>query len=154
MGKRFDTKRQSLGDFISDEVKAFEVGALALTRQAINETVDVAQTHTGKGGRMHVDTGFLRNSGVAALNSTPSGPERGEIKAKKHYDNGNDKHSQTNQSLITALANMKMGDTLVFGWTAEYAMAREATDMFVENAAAGWQARVERIAKKFLASKA
>jgi hypothetical protein len=144
---------QKLGDFISDEVKAFEKGAIAVTRMSINDIVDDANLHTGKGGRMRVKTGFLRNSGRAKLNSWPVGPTRGDPNATLgQYDNGSSVASNT-ESLVTALSTMKMGDTLYYGWTAAYAPAREAVDGFMESAIAKWRKIVETNSRKYLSQK-
>lgn len=46
---------------------------LNVIASSIDELVKQAQTPTAKGGKMRVDTGFLRNSGIASLNAPPVG---------------------------------------------------------------------------------
>lgn len=73
----------------------------AVVQKSAQDVIAVAQTPVAKGGRMPVDTGFLRNSLQSSLNgSTPlSGAE----------------------SYAMVVAQMEAGDVAEFGWTAEYA---------------------------------
>jgi hypothetical protein len=103
----------------------------ALARESIQRTVDIAQTPTGKGGRMRVDTGFLRASGQGSFNGMPSGPIRGERSEKGAYDNGN-------KPTVLQLEKLRLGSTFFFGWTANYAKYREAFDGFLESAIQRW----------------
>jgi hypothetical protein len=100
-------------------------------KASILDLVENAQHTVNEGGRMRVDTGFLRWSGVSALNVIPRGPTHGDRKAKNSYlyDGG---------SLDATLAKMKMGDTFYFGWTAHYARYRELYDGFLEGAMQQW----------------
>jgi hypothetical protein len=114
---------------------------LALMRQSLQETVDVAQTPVAKGGRMRVDTGFLRASGQSSLNGMPTGPQRGAEGGAYNW--------KENQTELT-LAGMDLGSTFFFGWTANYAKYREAFDGFLETAVQGWPQRVERIGREIV----
>lgn len=100
----------------------------ALIRQSVNDLVEDAQVSTAKGGRMRVDTGFLRNSGQMSLTGMPSGPTRG--------DEGKSYSEPVYQA---TLARVKAGDTIYFGWTAAYAGPREFHDAFLEGALQKWQ---------------
>ena len=102
---------------------------LAVFRESIQRVVDVAQTPVAKGGRMRVDTGFLRASGMASTNGMPSGPTRNEAGAQFAYSDAD---------VIVTLARMKPGDTFFFGWTAVYAKYREYEDGFLRLAAQQW----------------
>ena len=106
---------------------------VAVMRDAINETVQNMQTPVSKGGKMRVDTGFLRASGVANLGRMPSGP--GENPTRKPY-------MWSSGSLESTLAKMKLGDVFYWGWTAKYAKYREAYDGFMESALQNWQNQV------------
>ncbi len=109
----------------------------ALTRGSVQALVNQAQTPVAKGGKMRVDTGFLRASGQMSLTGMPSGPVRGDDDAKKHqYDDGNKVVS------VEILNNFKAGDTIFFGWTANYAIYREAYDGFLSSAIQNWQSIV------------
>jgi len=128
-------------------VDATEEQMLAVARNSIQAVVEDAQLEgpskknpAGKGGRMRVDTGFLRSSGVAALNAVPRGPTRGE-KDKTYTWDG--------QALLTVLMKMKLGDTFYFGWTAHYARYREVFDGFVIGATGKWQQIVDEQVRRF-----
>lgn len=107
----------------------------ALMRQSIQDVVNDMQTPVGKGGKMRVDTGFLRASGQASLNGMPTGPSRGDAGGKYTYDDG---------SVIVTIGQLKLGSILWFGWTANYAKYREAYDGFLESALQKWPQIVKR----------
>lgn len=111
---------------------------------AIEMVVNDAQLVVAKGGRMRVDTGFLRASGQMSLNGMPSGPVRPADDAKKfQYDDGT---AITPVSLI--LARASLGTDLYFGWTANYARAREAQDGFLRLAVQKWPEFVDEATRK------
>lgn len=106
-----------------------------VVRQSIQDVSRLAQTPKAKGGRMPVDTGFLRNSYMAGLNGSTS------LSGPVAYE--------------AVIAGMKMGDTFTAGWTAPYARRMEfgfvGTDslgrtynqpgnFFMENALMQWDA--------------
>lgn len=105
-----------------------------VVKQSAQDVGDLAQRPVAKGGNMPVDTGFLRNSLVAGLNGTTSlsGPD----------------------AYVLAIAGMELGDSVLFGWTANYARYVEygtqgrAGRFFMLNAAQQWQAIVARNAEK------
>lgn len=88
-----------------------------------------------KGGRMRVDTGFLRASGAISYTGMPTGPERGEPDQRYDYE-----VSVTRDKLET----LELGNTIYFGWTASYARIREAYDGFLEGALQNWSKYVNR----------
>lgn len=105
-----------------------------VVKQSAQDVGDLAQRPVAKGGNMPVDTGFLRNSLVSGLNGTTSlsGPD----------------------SYVLAIAGAELGDSIFFGWTANYARYVEygtqgrAGRFFMLNAAQQWQAIVSRNAEK------
>lgn len=103
----------------------------AVFKTAVQDLVEEAQTPQAKGGNMPVDTSFLRNSGQASLNDIPSG------------------ESNPNNMRATALVinRAKIGDRIVFGWTANYAQYMEARYAFMKRAAQNWQAIVNKAAR-------
>jgi hypothetical protein len=153
MGDRTRYKTLGLGDLLDDEVKGIEGGLMAVTRQAINDMVDEATLPVAKGGRMPIDTGFLRKSGAAEIGSWPTGPSRGDPDAAKGFYDTGDGAGSDNPSLILALGRWKPGDTLYYGWTAEYAAPQEAKRMFMEDAAAKWARFVASAASRFLSNR-
>lgn len=89
----------------------------AVFQEATQDLIVAAQTPKGKGGNMPIRDGFLRNSGTAALNSVPSGPSR----APDGYKNVDWDASP----MAVVVASAKIGDRIVFGWTAAYARRME-----------------------------
>ena len=102
-----------------------------LTAQGV---VNLAQLPTAKGGRMRVDTSFLRNSGGAELGRMPSGPSvQGEA-------------GTTGEPLAAVLAKWLPDQSIFWGWSANYARAREFKDGFMRGAAEKWPEIVKRTA--------
>lgn len=103
-------------------------------RESVQDMMDIAQTPKAQGGRMPVDTGFLRNSVASGLNGAfgPAGPDSYEL----------------------TIAGMDLGDVARFAWTADYAIHQElgtskmAGNHFVGSAAAQWPQIVERNAAR------
>lgn len=106
----------------------------AIFKQSAQEVIADAQLPVGRGGRMRVDTGFLRNSHVSGLN--------GQFGAT-----GADSYTLT-------IATSSLGDTITGGWTANYAVHREfgargqAPDFFLRGAAQKWPQIVTANANK------
>lgn len=73
----------------------------AVVRQSAHDVAAIAQTPVAKGGRIPVDTGFLRNSFTGSLmgGTAMTGPD----------------------AYVLVAGQMKSGDVASFGWTAEYA---------------------------------
>lgn len=127
---------------IADFITVSEKRMLALSRQSIQDVIDDAQLPVAKGGRMRVDTGFLRASGQPSLSGMPTGPVRGDPNATPgSYD-------FDAQPTVLALAQLQFGSIFYFGWTANYAKYREAYDGFLEGAAQKWAAFVQRNTEK------
>lgn len=127
--------RRAYGSFtadIEDFVQVSDKRMTALMRASIQDVVINMQTPVGKGGRMRVDTGFLRASGQSSLNGMPSGPTRppeGTLPGSLDW--------QPNQVNVT-LGNMQLGAVFHFGWTANYARYRELYDGFMEGSLQNW----------------
>lgn len=113
---------------------------LAVLKQSIKDMIEDANSTVAEGGRMRVDTGFLRASGVGAINEIPKGEsegrERGEGETGVIYP-------YKSESLNVILPKLKVGDTFYYGWTAHYAKAREYFDGFLEGAIQKWNQIVE-----------
>lgn len=105
-----------------------------IVAQSTAEVIAIAQEPKGRGGRMPIDTGFLRNSLQSTLmgNTQLSGPA----------------------SYIMIAGNMKAGDVAEFGWTAEYARHVEYGAQgrrpahFAKGAAMAWSSIVEANARR------
>lgn len=105
----------------------------AVLSASVQDVLEEAQKPVAQGGRMPVDTGFLRNSLVCELNGSQIGTGA--------------------TSYTLAAAGMEPGDIARFGWTAAYSLRVELGFVgedslgrtfnqqgrhFVEGAAAQW----------------
>lgn len=117
---------------------------LALQRESIQRTVDDAQLPVAKGGRMRVDTGYLRASGQGSLTGMPTGTIRDKTKDYKVDPSGAN-------SVVVELSKMDLGATFFFGWTANYAKYREAYDGYLEGAVQKWQQTVDAVTEEIKA---
>lgn len=116
------------------------------------ELIEIANTPTAKGGNMRVDTGFLRASGQVSFNGMPTGPSRGRERSGEEAPNAVI-YPYGNEPNELALAKVKLGDRIFFGWTANYARYREYKDGFMRLAVQKWNAIVQReVAKAKTAS--
>ena len=129
--RKYPKLETQVADFVATNDKRM----LALMRLSLQDVVNDALTPVGKGGRMRVDTGFLRASGQPSLSGMPTGPARGSPTGKYEPDSG---------VLSLTLAKMELGQTFYFGWTANYAKYREAYDGFLEGALQKWSKFVEK----------
>lgn len=116
---------------------------LAVFRASAQELFSIAQTTVHEGGFLPFDIGFLRNSFVSGLNGSTSlsGPD----------------------SYVIAIASAEIGDSVIGGWTADYARRMEYGFVgqdslgrnynqrgfgYVRNAAMQWQDIVNRHAAR------
>lgn len=124
---------QSITADIDEIIAVSEKRMIELMRQSLQDVINEAQLPVGKGGRMRIDTGFLRLSGQASLTGMPTGPSMRDLTAKHAYDNG-----ETPTNITVQLGELKLGATFFFGWTANYARYRELYDGFLEGALQNW----------------
>ncbi len=129
---------------VEDWVKQSKENLTTVVRQSIQDVVNAAQVPVAKGGRMRVKTGFLRASGASSLTGMPTGPVRGDPKGT--YDSPEE--YSTDAKVNVNLGKLKIGNTFYFGWTAEYALPREAYDGFLETALQNWQQYVSSNAEQ------
>jgi len=118
---------------IDQWVRKTEARLDAVWKTAAQDIAREVQTPRAKGGKMPVDTGYLRNSFAADVNSTPAG-------------NGNSPYSAGPISIVINRA--KIGDRVVFGWNAQYSIYMEARYSFLRSAAQNWQQIVDKSAQK------
>ena len=108
----------------------------AVFKQSIQEVIQEAQADYNKGGFTPIDTSFLINSGQAAIGRVPIGPdEKPENYTVQQWNAG---------ETVTTINRWRVGETLYFGWTANYARAMENRYMFMRKAAQGWQYTVAK----------
>lgn len=122
----------SLTADIEDFVRKTDERMLGVMRNSLQDVVINSQTPVAKGGRMRVDTGFLRASGRASLDGWPSGQS---IRPAEALPNS---YSWDGAGVTKVLNDMKLGDTFFFGWVANYAEFRELYDGFMEASMQNW----------------
>ncbi len=108
----------------------------AVRKESAQRVVEIMQTPVAKGGRMRVDTGFLRASLVGMIGQGSFAPrEKPEGVAHFTYDAG---------AINLVIAGAKPSDAITVGYTAIYARPREygargqPGDAFVRLAAQQW----------------
>lgn len=111
----------------------------ATFKQSVQDTVEEASEPVAQGGRMRVDTGFLRNSVRAEIGAMPSGPT-------VNTGNGGKDSAVADVSLVVAKATL--GDIIFVGWSANYARVRNFRDGFLTSAAQNWQANIRKNGQK------
>ena len=127
-----------------------EGAAEAIFKEATQEVVEEMQRPVGQGGRMRVDTGFLRASLLASSTAMPA------ITASAMPVTGGTYAPDFGQ-IEAVIAGADIGDTLYFGYTAAYAGYREygangqPADGFVRLAAQNWPIIVDRKAAELKA---
>lgn len=121
-------------------VKKYKKRLRAIAKESVQETIALAQVPTGDGGRMRIDTGFLRASIAANVGSMPIG------------DSVNTKESVTYEGTALSAAllewNPELGETIFVGWTANYARYREYEDGFLRGAVEQWDGIVASVAAR------
>lgn len=129
---------------IEEWVRKSEKLLVNVTVRALDNMINDMQLSRDKGGRMPVDTGFLRSTGIAALNAMPSGPSEqteamravsGQYTGQFDTWNGN--------QLEAVLVDLKLGDTFFFGWTAVYANAQDTYTGFMSLPVQNWQIYID-----------
>lgn len=108
----------------------------AVFKQSAQDVIDAAQVPTAKGGRMRVDTGFLRASGRASTSGLPG------LEENPYTEPNSVNWADDDVSLV--IAGARPGQPIFFGWAANYARIRESYDGFRAHAALQWQAIVKR----------
>lgn len=119
---------------------------LAVIKNSIQDLIEEVSKPQKAGGKMHVDTGFLRSSGTAALNELPVGPTEGE--KRQTGQKGVLYTYNPSGAIHDALIKMTINDMFVFGWTARYAEIREIYDGFLVSGCDKWQEIVNNNARK------
>lgn len=109
---------------------------MAVVKNSIEDLVEDANKPVKAGGRMPVDTGFLRASSASAINHLPEGETRG--RHRKKNENGVIYPYDSSVSLLGVLPKFKMGDVFYFGWTAEYANKMNIKYGFLDSACQKW----------------
>lgn len=115
----------------------------AASRMAVQDTVEDAQHPMKAGGRMRIDTGFLRASIQGAINGTPKGPT--DNPNRREYSDGEQAAGEPIAATLLRWDILR-GQFITVGWTANYARYREYKDGFLRGAVADWKKNVTQAA--------
>lgn len=110
-----------------------------VVQEATQDLIHATQVPKAKGGKMPLDTGFLRASGRLSLSGVPSGPVRGKPKAQPG--------SYTAPENVT-VAGFQLGGSIFWGWTAIYARRQELRNGFLRSNVRQWQKFVDGAVRK------
>ena len=125
-------------------VRETEARMTAVFRQSAQETIEEMQTPVGEGGRMPVDTGFLRSSLQVSLNSEP-------VPATRENPGGS--HGAPDAASLV-IGGAEIGDRIVASYSAvyapmiEYGSGKRPPRGFVRGAAQQWQSIVRRVSER------
>jgi hypothetical protein len=115
-----------------------------VVKESIKNVFNTAQIEVNDGGKMrNRKTNFLRASARASTEGFPSGPNIRPSDAQLNS------FTYNGEAVIAVLNKMKLGQTFYFGWTANYAAARESHDGFLETAVQNWQQFVNTNSERF-----
>ena len=115
----------------------------ATARTAVQDLEGEITATRGEGGRLRVDTGFLRASLGWNVGSLPSGPT--ENPTGERLPDG---PPLSGEPLAVALAKWDFSQPIFGGFTANYARPREAKDGFVRGGVEKWDTIVDSAAKR------
>lgn len=124
--------------------------ALKVVRQAVQDMIINMQVPVKKGGKMPVDTGFLRWSGAGSVNKIPVGEDKGRDRNENDPATGPllDYVKPQGDFVQNELAKLKTGDTFYWGWTAIYAYVQEMRHGFMESETDKWQEYIDSATKR------
>lgn len=146
------------GDFaaaVRGFVEETKADLLAIVRTSVQDLVDEMKTPKAAGGNMPIDTSFLQNSLAVSSAAIPS--------IDPSHDASQPPMTGNAAAIQAAIADMQLGDTLHFGFTAVYALRQnygftgwdslgryynQAGNLFVEKAVQNWQSIVSRNAAR------
>jgi hypothetical protein len=129
---------------VSDWCHGVEGAVEDIVKESVQELVSIVRTPRKQGGRMRIDTGFLRASLMASTSQMPSinpaaNPPADAKPNSVPFNAG---------PIELVILGSEVGDTIYIGYTAAYAAHREygangqEGDAFVRTAAQRWPAIV------------
>ena len=129
------------------DVAAFKEKArkrsLAIFRESAQRLAHQANRSRFDGGRMPVDTGFLRNSMAGSTSGVPSGPSEG--RRRRAGEAGLLYHGPVGQPVEVAILSARLGGSVWMGWTAMYAPFMEERYGFFRAGSQNWQNIVNEV---------
>lgn len=109
----------------------------AVFRESVQRVSEEANTTIHEGGKLPIDTGFLRSSYSVSLSGMPFGlGEPPDRDARYRYD-------QSHVDLV--ISDADIGDVIYGGWTARYAQVQEERNGFMRSAVQNWQSIVNGV---------
>lgn len=115
-----------------------------VAKDATLRLVNDAQRSVSKGGRMRIDTGFLRASIAAKIGGMPSG-ESANTSGLQYSES----ETASGTPIAAALIRWRPAtETIFIGWVANYARFREYQDGFMRGAVERWPEFVRRAANE------
>lgn len=132
MAKSFASQ---VGEFVAKS----DARMTAVFQKSVQDLVEEAQTDYRSGGNIPRDTGFLISTGNAAINRLPTG------ESKKPP--GIEKFNWDADASLVVINNAQLGETVYFGWSAEYAQYMESRFGFMRLAIQNWQQIVRKNAQ-------
>ena len=135
-------------DQVKRSIRNYEKRYRATARLAVQDTISMSQRTQPEGGHKRVDTGFLRASIQAGLDTMPGGPTENEggYGGKRKYQRGAQAAGSPTSVVLLQWDPTKR--TLFVGWTANYARVRESKDGFARLAIQKWDKTVSKAAMK------
>jgi hypothetical protein len=118
------------GKQVADWTAKAKRATLAVHRESAQRLAHEANVPRAQGGKLPVDTGFMRNSMAASLNGMPSGPGKGRP--------GVIYTAPVGQPVELVILQARLGGSIWMGWTANYAIYMEARYGFARSAAQNW----------------
>ena len=115
-----------------------EAAMEATLKESAQDLTEQMLKPQAKGGHMPVDTGALRNSFTAAVNSMPRGPETA-AGVPADFDM---------QPIVLAINRVKLGDRLAVGTAMNYSGVMEARYAYLRSAVQNWDTITERAARR------
>jgi len=128
------------GQQVAAHAERYKKRMRAVAKESVQQTVAIAQQPRGEGGRMRVDTGFLRASIAGNVGSMPSG--------ESENPGGAFNYEGTATSVALLKWNPELGETLYIGWVANYSKYRESQDGFLRGSVELWPRTVNEVAQK------
>jgi hypothetical protein len=98
---------------VSEAVASRKDAVLAVYRESVQRTIEMAQSPVAGGGNMPIKTGFLRASGQVVIGTEPPSIQATPGDGKSvSYDGG---------AVSLVISNANLDDTITFAYTAAYA---------------------------------
>ncbi|MCF3934345.1 hypothetical protein L1787_13090 [Acuticoccus sp. M5D2P5] len=102
---------------VEDMVTRSKAKLEAVWKQSTQDVVDLIQTTANEGGRMPIDTGYLRASLQASLDDFPMVAREGPSLDQRYEKNA--------EEISLVIASADLGGKVMFGFVAAYAMRME-----------------------------